>query len=58
MKNVFTQGTIAHYTAEVILANPNLTNEEVARKVRRELGSQTTQACVAWYKHRMRRGYK
>lgn len=54
MKNIFTPGTIGHRVAQLILKHPELTNEEIARRARQEIGSQTTQASVAWYKNKMR----
>lgn len=49
-----TEGTIAHTTISLIRAG--LSNNEILAKILEKHKSQTTMACVAWYRAKMRKG--
>ncbi len=47
-------GRIAVVCQRLILANPNLTNTEIANLAKQELKSKTTKNCISWYKSKMK----
>ncbi len=53
-KNQAGNGRIASVCQTLILANPEMTNEEIAKLAATQCKSKTTKNCIAWYKSKMR----